>query len=279
MSSVGGRGWALGKFFSPYLFEWLAFLPESLAAPSAFIAVETGFLEFGIFLVFLGAFSPLPYKVIAVSAGLGGFGILPFILTSIAGRGLRFTIIAGIAKNKGNPRIVILLITILICLPGRLANQMTPNFIKLSAIELVLWLLGNIATLLSSALLFQYVGNFLPCNLCIWQRWPHLLVIILAFAGLQGFLPRGMLWLIFIAGIVSVSLGAYHAGVEYGFWTGPTGCTANLALHGSVKALTQQLLATPLVRCDEVAWSLFGLSMAGWNALISLDIVASFLSR
>ena len=116
-SVIGGTGgWALGKFFSPYLYEWLAVLPESLAASSAFVAVETGFLEFGIFLVFLGAFSPLPYKVIAVSAGLGGFSILPFILTSVAGRGLRFTIVAGIAKNNGNPKILILLITTLICL-------------------------------------------------------------------------------------------------------------------------------------------------------------------
>ena len=66
--------------------------------------------------MFLGAFSPLPYKVIAVSAGVGGFGLLPFVLTSIIGRGLRFAIVAGIAKNNGNPKILISLITILVCL-------------------------------------------------------------------------------------------------------------------------------------------------------------------
>jgi membrane protein YqaA with SNARE-associated domain len=116
-SVIGGvGGWALGTFFSPYLYEWLAMLHERLHAPAAFAAVEAGFAKFGIFLVFLGAFSPLPYKVIAVSAGIGGFGLLPFILTSIIGRGLRFTIVAGIAKNNGNHKIVILLITILICL-------------------------------------------------------------------------------------------------------------------------------------------------------------------
>ena len=116
-SVIGGViGWALGTFFRPYLVEWLAMLPERLAAPTAFAAVDAGFAKFGIFLVFLGAFSPLPYKVIAVSAGIGGFGLLPFILTSIIGRGLRFAIVAGIAKNNGNPKIVILLITILVCL-------------------------------------------------------------------------------------------------------------------------------------------------------------------
>ena len=65
--------------------------------------------------MFLGAFSPLPYKVIAIGAGIGGFGLLPFILTSIVGRGLRFAIIAGIAKNNGNPKMLVLLITILVC--------------------------------------------------------------------------------------------------------------------------------------------------------------------
>ena len=103
---------------------------------------------------------------------------------------------------------------------------------------------------------------------------PHLAVIIAAFIGLLGVMPRGMLCLIFIAGCISVSLGGYHAGVEYGLWAGPTGCSANLLTDGTIKALTQQLLVTPIVRCDEVPWSLFGLSMAGWNALISLDIIA-----
>ena len=116
-SVIGGVvGWALGTFFRPYLDEWLAMLPERLAAPAAFAAVDAGFAKFGIFLVFLGAFSPLPYKVIAVGAGIGGFGLLPFILTSIIGRGLRFAIVAGIAKNNGNSKIVILLLTILVCL-------------------------------------------------------------------------------------------------------------------------------------------------------------------
>ena len=116
-SVIGGiGGWALGTFFSLYLYDWLAMLPEQVAAPTAFTAVEAGFSKFGILLVFLGAFSPLPYKVIAIGAGIGGFGLLPFILTSIIGRGLRFAIIASIAKNNGNPRIVILLITILVCL-------------------------------------------------------------------------------------------------------------------------------------------------------------------
>ena len=156
-----------------------------------------------------------------------------------------------------------------------MANQMTPIFFPLIDQRLGLIIAGGISTtLLGSALLFQYVGGLAPCSLCIWQRWPHLAIIVMASIGLRGIMPRGMLWLIVIAGSISSGLGGYHAGIEYGFWAGPAGCTANLALDGDIKTLTQQLLVTPLVRCDEAPWSLFGLSMAGWNALISLDIIA-----
>ena len=159
-----------------------------------------------------------------------------------------------------------------------MANQVTPTFIPPISQRLGLIIAGSISTtLLGGALLFQYVGGLAPCSLCIWQRWPHLTVIVVAFIGLSGVMPRCMLWLAFIASSISVGLGGYHAGVEYGFWTGPAGCTTNLALDGDIKTLTQQLLSTPLVRCDEVPWSLFGLSMAGWNALISLDIIAAAL--
>ena len=136
---------------------------------------------------------------------------------------------------------------------------------------------GISAALLGGALLFEYVGGLAPCSLCIWQRWPHLAVIILAVIGLRGIMPRQMLGLILLAGLISAALGSYHAGIEWGFWAGPSGCTANLALNGDITTMTQQLLDTPLVRCDDVAWSLFGLSMAGWNALISLDIIAAAL--
>lgn len=116
-SVIGGvAGWGLGVLFGLTIHDWLALLPGRLAADAAFAAVETGFARFGIFLVFLGAFSPLPYKVIAISAGLGGFGLVPFIVTSLVGRGLRFAIVAAIARHHGNAKRVILLVSLLICL-------------------------------------------------------------------------------------------------------------------------------------------------------------------
>ena len=159
-----------------------------------------------------------------------------------------------------------------------MANPVIPTFIPAISQRLGLLIAGGISTsLLGGALLFQYVGGLAPCNLCTWQRWPHLAVIVFAVIGLRGVMPRCMLWLVLIAGVTSVGLGVYHVGIEHGFWAGPVGCTANLSFDGDIKTVTQQLLITPLVRCDEVPWSLFGLSMAGWNALISLDIIAAAL--
>ena len=155
---------------------------------------------------------------------------------------------------------------------------MSKPIIPLIGYRLGLMITGGISTsLLSGALLFQYVGGLAPCSLCIWQRWPHLAVLILVFVGLRGLMPRLMLQLILISGVISAALGGYHTGIEWGFWAGPSGCTANLTLNGEISAMTQLLLETPLVRCDDVAWSLFGLSMAGWNSLISLDIIAAAL--
>lgn len=116
-SVIGGMaGWGIGSLFGMHIDDLLAMLPTRLAGEEIFAAVEISFARLGIFLVFLGAFSPLPYKVIAVSAGLGGFGLVPFILTSFFGRGLRFAIIAAIARHHGNPKHVILLLSLLICL-------------------------------------------------------------------------------------------------------------------------------------------------------------------
>ena len=136
-----------------------------------------------------------------------------------------------------------------------------------------IFICGTIAAgLYVGALLFQYIGGLAPCSLCLWQRWPHIIIILLAvFAPLLR-MPRLVLTGIATTAAVSVVLAAYHAGVEWGFWVGPGGCTADVDTGGDLASLTDSLLATPVVRCDEVAWSFLGLSMAGWNSLFSLDI-------
>ena len=128
--------------------------------------------------------------------------------------------------------------------------------------------------LLVAAFLFEYVGGLAPCRMCIWQRWAHVAVIGAAAAGLLVLPARTALVLTFLAAVASAGIAGYHAGVEWQLWDGPSGCTAGLGTSASAADLVDQLLATPVVRCDDVPWSLFGLSMAGWNTLFSLDISA-----
>ena len=128
------------------------------------------------------------------------------------------------------------------------------------------------AALLAGAFLFEYVGGLAPCKLCIWQRWAHVGIIVAAGAGL-AFLPlRTALLITMAAALTSAGIAGYHAWVEWKLWEGPSGCSSALGGNLSASDLVDSLLATPVVRCDDVPWSLFGLSMAGWNTLLSLDI-------
>ena len=133
------------------------------------------------------------------------------------------------------------------------------------------------SALLGGALLSQYVGGLHPCEMCHWQRWPHGAAIGLAGsaflfrAGARGATLLTVLAALAIA--VSGAIGVFHAGVEYGWWEGLTTCTAS----GGAMSL-DDLFDVPLVRCDEVQWSLLGISMAGWNAILSLGGAALVLA-
>ena len=124
------------------------------------------------------------------------------------------------------------------------------------------------AALLAGAFAFEYVGGLPPCEMCWWQRWAHMAAVAFAISAFAaGRLPdrgRSFVWLAAIAILVSGAVGAYHAGVEADLFEGFTQCTAT----GS-RSLAE-IMATPLVRCDEVPWQLFGISMAGWNAILSV---------
>ncbi|MCB2116204.1 MAG: disulfide bond formation protein B [Rhodobacteraceae bacterium] len=136
--------------------------------------------------------------------------------------------------------------------------------------RLVLLAAGGSAALLLGAFVFQYFG-YAPCKLCLWQRWPHAAAIAI---GLLAFAVPGA-WLRW-AGALSATatgiLGIYHTGVERAWWQGPDSCTSGGSLAGSADDLLNQIMAAPLVRCDEVAWSLLGLSMASWNAIASFAL-------
>lgn len=132
--------------------------------------------------------------------------------------------------------------------------------------------------LLLGALAFQYIGGLAPCPMCLYQRWPHLAAVVLGALVLAA--PRP--WLMRIAALgplTSAAIGIFHTGVERKWWQGPTSCSGSTGgLSGMSGA---DLLSTDapvhLVMCDQVAWSMWGLSMASWNAVLSLALVALWL--
>jgi disulfide bond formation protein DsbB len=144
--------------------------------------------------------------------------------------------------------------------------------------RLILIAAGGSALLLALAFGFQHLGGLAPCALCLWQRWPHGAAVVVGALGLA--LPGAALPLLgAVAAGTSGGIGGYHLGVEQGWWEGPATCSGGGAVGRlSVEELTAQIMAAPVIRCDEVAWSLAGLSMAGWNALLSLLLMAVWIS-
>lgn len=142
--------------------------------------------------------------------------------------------------------------------------------------KLVLLAAGGSAALLLGAFFFQLMG-YPPCKLCIWQRWPHGAAIAIGAVVLLGG-PRWLAWAGAAAAALTGAFGVYHAGVEQRWWLGPTTCTSGGALESSTKDLLGQIMNAPLVRCDDIAWSFLGLSMASWNAILSFALAAIWVA-
>ncbi|MBY6092772.1 disulfide bond formation protein B [Pseudooceanicola sp. 502str34] len=144
----------------------------------------------------------------------------------------------------------------------------------------VLLAAGGSAALLLGALGFQYIAGIPPCKLCYWQRYPHAVAIVIGLAALvvgERALGALLAWFGAIAALATAGIGVFHTGVERGWWEGPTSCTSGSIADKSTGDLFDQIMNAPLIRCDEVAWSLFGLSMASWNALFSLVIAGLWI--
>jgi disulfide bond formation protein DsbB len=136
---------------------------------------------------------------------------------------------------------------------------------------LILLAAGGSAALLLGAFGFQYIGEMPPCKMCYWQRYPHgagIGIGALALLLSGSTLP----YLGALAALTTSGIGAFHAGVEQGWWEGPSTCTSGPVTGLTPEQLMEQIMAAPLVRCDEIPWEMFGLSMAGWNAVISLGL-------
>ena len=145
-----------------------------------------------------------------------------------------------------------------------------PNLIFLAA--------GGSAALMLGALFFQYVLKMPPCELCYWQRYPHITAIIIGFLALV--IPgRGLPLLGALAALTTSGIGVYHTGVERGWWKGPESCTGGGNALGGLSGsdLLSTDAPTGIVMCDEVPWELFTLSMASWNAIASLGLALIWL--
>ena len=128
---------------------------------------------------------------------------------------------------------------------------------------------------LIAAFAFEYIGGLKPCSLCIYQRMPHGLAIALCIVTLVfKFSPPFAVWIFIILALTSLvgaGIALFHVGVEQQFWSGTQGCGGKIEAT-SIEAFRLKLLQQPIVRCDEIVWSFFGVSMASFNLILSTGL-------
>ncbi len=145
-------------------------------------------------------------------------------------------------------------------------------------------LTGSLA-LLAGAYGFEMIGGLVPCEMCWWQRWALMATAFFAAdALLLGMVARrqpamspavtATAWMAILGLASNAGIALFHAGVEQKWWQGLTRCTAP-PVAGDAKSMMADILAQPLVRCDAIPWQMFGISMAGWNFIVSLILVGA----
>ena len=133
---------------------------------------------------------------------------------------------------------------------------------------------GVPAVLLAGAYVSEYGFGLFPCEMCWWQRYPHFAAVALALLSTVAQPKRLWIALAALAILASGLIGAFHAGVEYGWWEGVTACASHVEAGGDP---LEAIMNAPLVRCDVAPWTLAGISLAGFNAIISaVSAVAIF---
>jgi disulfide bond formation protein DsbB len=162
-----------------------------------------------------------------------------------------------------------------------IANRSHWRGVANPALTVALAVAAIAAATLAGAWFFQLVLDIQPCPLCLEQRYAYYLAVplgvVIAIAAAKN-APRAVviagLAILALAALANAGLGTYHAGVEWGFWKGPTECTGPVVNLGSAGNLLDRLDTVKVIRCDEVQWRFLGLSLAGYNVLISLLMAA-----
>src|SRR6516162_253678 len=137
------------------------------------------------------------------------------------------------------------------------------------------------AAVLGSAFVSQYRGGLAPCELCLLQRWPWTAAIAISLIAIIVASRSALRWvalLLVMVFAVGSALALYHVGVEKHWFVGPNACTGTATAADTVEALKARILGQAPVRCDEPAWSLWSISLAGWNLLASLVMGSSCLA-
>jgi disulfide bond formation protein DsbB len=135
--------------------------------------------------------------------------------------------------------------------------------------------------LLGGAYYFQYVVGLAPCEMCLWQRYPHMLAILFGLITIPLLVEPKVALVFALAAVLALfatsGIGVYHAGVEQHWWQGPQACSGRVPAGLSAEELKTWLMGARMVRCDEIPWKMWNISMAGWNAILSgtLAIVLS----
>jgi disulfide bond formation protein DsbB len=160
--------------------------------------------------------------------------------------------------------------------------------VKLDPSQAAAYRAGGLALLLAlgvilAALAFEHIGGYVPCPLCLQQRYAYyagipLLFLALALVGADERRWAALVFfLVALAFLANAGLGVYQAGAEWGYWPGPETCGTLQPITGSAGDLLKRLETTSVIRCDEASWRFAGLSFAGWNAVVSLFLFAAAL--
>lgn len=150
---------------------------------------------------------------------------------------------------------------------------------KVGLREAALGVTGLAGLTILAALAYEHIGGYEPCELCLRQRWAYYAgipaaLLAFAFARSRPALASGALAIVALAFLANSGMGVHHAGVEWGWWPGPAGCSGGVQVSSDAGALVDSLRNSEVVRCDEPAFRFIGLSFAGWNAVISLTLAA-----